>query len=163
MTDDQLAGRISIRTGTSHDLDAVIELWKELMDFHAALDPLFMMCPEGPDNFRKHLLESLESGDAVVFVAVSDNRTVGYLKAEIACYPPVFVRKRYGAISDVAVTADHRRMGTGEMLVAKALDWFRDRGLDRAEMRLSNFNPVSRAFWEKIGFQPYVTTLFRDL
>lgn len=66
-------------------------------------------------------------------------------------------------ISDAAVSAGFRRQGIGEAMVEEARRWFLDRGLTRMEMRLLNANEVSTAFWEKMGFIPYMTSMFKKL
>jgi len=152
-----------IRKAVSEDLPAVIELWTELMDFHRDIDPLFTRSAIAADNFLKYVGESMETDDSELFVADVSGKLVGYLLANVSKYPPVFVQERYGEISDAAVTASFRRQGIGEALVAAAAHWFREKGLTRMEMRLLNTNPVSTAFWEKMGFVPYMTTLYKDI
>lgn len=142
----------------------VIELWKELMDFHRDFDPLFTRSPEGASNFQKFILENMNSDDSRMFVAEEqDGKLVGYLKADVAKYPPVFEKAKYGLIADIAVTASRRRDGIGKILVDTAAKWFLKKGISRMEMRLVNANPVSTAFWAKMGFKPYISTLFRDI
>ena len=152
-----------IRKAVSEDLPAVIDLWTELMDFHRDIDPLFTRSAEAADNFLKYLGENMDADDSELFVAEVSGKLVGYVMANVSKYPPVFVQERYGAISDAAVTASFRRQGIGEALVAAAAHWFREKGLTRMEMRLLNTNPVSTAFWEKMGFVPYMTTLYKDI
>ena len=152
-----------IRRGDAKDLHGVIELWKELMDFHREIDPMFTRHPRGADNFTKFLMELMDSPDAALFVSEEDGELTGYLLATVSKYPPVFMEENYGMITDAVVTASRRRQGTGEALVEKAAEWFREKGLTRMEMRLVNANPVSSSFWRKMGFQPYLTTLFKEL
>lgn len=152
-----------VRRAFEKDIPAVLELWKELMDFHGEIDPLFTRSPDGGDNFMNHLKERLESPDSVLFVAETGGVIAGYLLAGVAHYPPVFIEKNYGMINDVAVSAGFRRQGIGEAMVEEARRWFLDRGLSRMEMRLLNANETSTAFWEKMGFSPYMTSLFRKI
>lgn len=152
-----------IRKAVAEDLPAVIELWTELMDFHRDLDPLFTRSAEAADSFLKYLGESMESDDTELIVAEVSGELVGYVLANVSKYPPVFDQEKYGMISDAAVADSYRRQGIGEALVTSATDWFREKGLSRMEMRLLNANPVSCAFWEKMGFVPYMTTLYKDI
>jgi GNAT superfamily N-acetyltransferase len=155
--------KTEIRKAVSEDLPVVLELWTELMDFHKDIDPLFTRSAQAADNFLKYIGESMEKDDSELFVAEVSGKLVGYVMANVSKYPPVFVQEKYGMISDAAVTASFRRRGTGEALVAAAADWFREKGISRMEMRMLNANSVSGAFWEKMGFLPYMTTLFKDI
>lgn len=152
-----------VRMASEDDLPGIVELWKEMIDFHGRLDPLFTRSQGGAGSFESFLRENMVKEGTALFVAEVEGRAVGYLLANECSYPPVFTRERYGMISDAAVTASCRRQGTGEALVNAAARWFRERGLSRMEMRLLNANPISTAFWRKMGFIPYMTTLFREL
>ena len=152
-----------VRKAVGEDIPGVLELWKELMDFHRDIDPMFTRSPRGVDNFLKHLMELLDGPDTALFVSEENGKLTGYLLATVNKYPPVFMKESYGMISDAVVTASRRRMGTGEALVNKASEWFREQGLTRVEMRLLNANMVSSSFWRKMGFQPYLTTLYKEL
>jgi len=152
-----------IRPAVAEDLPGVIDLWTELMDFHRDIDPLFTRSAEAADNFLRYMNENLDSDDSELFVAELSGSLAGYVLANVSRYPPVFVQERYGAISDAAVAAAFRRQGIGEALVNAAAQWFMEKGLNRMEMRLLNANPVSAAFWKKMGFNPYMTTLFKDI
>lgn len=152
----------SIRRAEKVDLPEVVELWKGLMDFHGNLDPFFSRSDEGPENFRKWVEKQMESDDAELFVAVSGDDVLGYIKLEICSYPPVLNLDRYGMISDAAVSEAHRRGGIGEALHERAMEWFDEKGIGRIELRVANVNPVARGFWKKMGYQPYLTTMFRE-
>ena len=80
-----MENNLTIRKAELSDLAQVVELWKELMDFHSELDPLFMCSEDGPGNFLK---------------------------------------------------------------------WI--------ELRVSNANDVAQGFWEKMGFKPYMTTIYKE-
>jgi hypothetical protein len=41
-------------------------------------------------------------------------------------------------------------------------DWFRAQGIRRIEVRHSTFNAIAARFWPKMGFTPYLRTLFLE-
>jgi ribosomal protein S18 acetylase RimI-like enzyme len=150
--------KLRIRKAYISDIEDIVTLWKELMDFHGKVDELFRRSDEGADNFRQFLVSQHESENSELIVAEYDGKVVGYAKLEISKYPPVFERKSYGMISDIAVSGDYRRMGIGEALVDEAAEWFAKKNIDRIEMRVVSANSVGRGFWEKMGFKPYMIT-----
>ncbi len=62
-----------------------------------------------------------------------------------------------------AVTANYRRCGIGEELVKEMLKWFRDHDIKRIEVKVSVHNELSTAFWRKMGFNPYIETLYLEV
>ena len=42
-------------------------------------------------------------------------------------------------------------------------DWLRKKGVRRIEVRHSTFNEIAAGFWSKMGFIPYLQTLFVEL
>jgi GNAT superfamily N-acetyltransferase len=96
-------------------------------------------------------------------VAKCNGRIAGHSLAFISEYPPVLTIKRYGLFQDLAVTADYRKCGIGESLFDKTLKWFREHGIERIEVRVSVHNELSTAFWRKMGFKPYLETLYMEI
>lgn len=157
-----MQSNLKIRKATSADLPAIVKLWKDLMDFHCNLDPFFSRSQDGHENFLKWVEKEMESDSAELFVADSSGKILGYIKIEISNYPPVFELKKYGMISDAAVATKYRRKGIGEALYQQAMDWFENKGIERIELRVANVNPVAQGFWRKMGFIPYMTTMFKE-
>ena len=100
--------------------------------------------------------------DAELIVADISGNVIGYAKIEIAKYPPVFEKKQYGMISDIAVSKKYRRRGIGHALFNESVKWFSELKIKRIELRVSNANDVAQGFWEKMGFKPYMTTLYKE-
>ena len=90
-----------------------------------------------------------------------NDEIVGFLFAERKQYPPCFVKRDHGLISDLAVTADRRRRGIGAALLAEGMAWFASQGLETVEARVLMANPISTSFWQKMGFSPYLQTVRR--
>lgn len=151
-----------IREANRSDLPEIVDLWKEFMDFHRDYDNFYARSKDGPSNFHKHIEGQIESDDAALLVAEESGRIIGYAKIGISQYPPVFEVDKYGLISDVAVAEEYRRQGIGEALFDKSKEWFEGKGISRIELRVANVNPVARGFWSKMGFKPYMTTMFKE-
>jgi len=152
-----------IRKATRRDLDAIVALARELMDFHKARDPLFTRSADFDALFGRFALRNIRRVSACVLVATIDERIVGYCQAMLDRHPPSLRDPEYGLILDFCVTAAYRRTGVGEQMFTAMREWFRTKGVRRIEVRHSTFNEVAARFWPKMGFTPYLRTLFLDL
>jgi len=157
------ARAIAVRRATRDDVPAIVELWKEFMDFHADRDPIFTRAVDGHQRFAEFITEEISADESVVHVAVQGERLVGYCLAKLARRPAVFRDRWYGSISDLAVTERLRRRGLGQLLLAATREWFVQQGVTRIELLAAVANTVSTGFWEKLGFRPYLETLFLEL
>ena len=54
-----------VRRATEKDLQPMIELWKGLMDFHAARDPIFIRRPDGEQNWEVLVRTNMASDNAL--------------------------------------------------------------------------------------------------
>jgi ribosomal protein S18 acetylase RimI-like enzyme len=154
--------QVVLRQATLNDIPAIVELWKEMIDFHRIRDPFFTRAVDGEDVFAEFVEKNINSETACVYVATVGGTIVGYCQGMLGKHPPVLVQTDYGRILDFAVTADYRRTGVGERLCRALQGWFVLRGVHRIEVRHSEFNEIASRFWPKMGFQPYMKTLFKE-
>lgn len=152
-----------IRTATRHDLEAIGDLWVELMTFHSQLDPRFSIPPQGRANYIHHSMLALRDSNYRILVAEDHQQVVGYLMAYIAQNPPIFPFPTYGFIADICVTHSARRNGFGEQLVKEISSWFRSRGMSNIQLNVAYHNPVSQAFWRKMGCTDYLQHMWVSL
>ncbi len=153
---------ITIRKATTKDVPAIVELWKELMDYHKKLDPLFTRSPAGHKRFAEFLTNHINNADSRVLIALHRTRPVGYCMATISKYPPVFEKQQYGELSDMAVTKKYRRRGIGKELIKAVRKWYAKKSINRIEARYSTANEVAAGFWAGAGFNPYLKTTFLE-
>lgn len=153
---------LTIRTAQRTDLVDVVQLWKDLMDFHGRIDPLFTRSEDALDKFHDFISKQLDSEEAEVIIADKAGKIIGYSFIEISKYPPVFERDEYGRISDVVVADEHRRCGIGRALFDASMKWFSEQGINRIELRVAYQNNLARGFWEKMGFKPLMMTMYRE-
>lgn len=153
----------AIRQAIPEDVTAIVDIWKEFMDFHAVRDRHFTRSTDGHERFADFISGRIVHEASCVLVAEQMEQVVGYCLAVISHYPPVFLYDTYGAISDLAVRASKRRQGIGQALVNHALAWFAAHDISRVELRVAISNEASMAFWRKMGFVPYVEMLYKEL
>ena len=148
--------KITIRRARQSDLDDMVVLWKEMMDFHRKSDRHFARSPKGHANWTKFAAGMIRSKKALVLVGRHRGELVGHLIACVDKYPPVFQDKVYGAIHDMVVRSEYRRHGVGTKLFREARQWFRKKGIKRIELGVAATDPISTSFWGKMGFKTFM-------
>ena len=151
-----------LRKATVKDIPAIIELWKELMDFHKTRDPFFTRAADGEEVFSQYMEKNINSETACVYVAIIGGTIVGYCQGILEKHPPILAETDYGQVLDFVVSADYRRTGVGERLCKALLGWFVLKGVHRLEVRHSEFNETASRFWAKMGFKPFLKTLSKE-
>lgn len=131
----------------------IVKLWKDFMDFHAALDPFYARRGKAHIGYEKHLMKSIGSPNRQLFVALDGKRVIGYAYAEIMKYAPVLRLTRYGYISDLYIDPACRRRGVGESLYNIVREWFVQKGLTTIELGIAAKNGTAESFWRKLGFR----------
>ncbi len=151
---------MEITPATRSHVPEIVEIWKEFMDFHKGVDPFFSRSENGHSNFEKFVESQIKSDDAQVLVALRGGRVVGYSISQISEYPPVFEHEKYGSICDLAVKANCRRKGIGELILSEILQWFESRNMERIELRVAAKNRIGYSFWKKHGFEEHMHVLY---
>lgn len=148
-----------IRTARQEDAEKIVDLWRELMAFHEAVDERFVRSEDSAAKFRTFLEINIDSSNAHVLVAISNGGLVGYTMAQEARRPPVFAMQVVVEIMDVAVSSASRRCGIGRTLVEGMRDWARERGAETVFLGVAAANPAALAFWADMGARPYIHLL----
>jgi ribosomal protein S18 acetylase RimI-like enzyme len=151
-----------LRKAMLKDIPAIIELWKEMMDFHKKRDPFFTRAIDGEQVFSEYLEKNINSETACVYVAIIGGTIVGYCQGTLEKHPPMLTAADYGQVLDFAVSGDYRRTGVGERLCKALQGWFVLKGVHRIEVRHSEFNEAASRFWAKMGFKPFLKTLYKE-
>lgn len=141
----------------------IIEIWKELMDFHSDIDPFFTRKDNGHQIFEEYVKESIESQESQIFVALDGMNVVAYSLSNIAQYPPVFEHSTYGYVSDIAVKKEYWGQGIGTRLLNEIKKWFSQQGITRIELHVSSVNEVACSFWRKQGFKEYKYAMYLEI
>jgi GNAT superfamily N-acetyltransferase len=144
-----------IREANVDDINTIVDLWEELMNFHIQKSDLYEIKPDARQIYAYYLKEILKSTESVVLVYEIENRIVGYLMAEETLNTPVYKETNIGTIIEICVTENYRNKGIGEELLSKIETWFLDKGINRVECLVSDFNEISKVFWFKNDYKPY--------
>jgi GNAT superfamily N-acetyltransferase len=153
-----------IQPAIPDNLESIVALWYEFIEFHRQHDPSFAGSPEAADHYRRFVAEKLADPNWLVLVAVDETSVVGYCLAAIMERPPLyFAVNRYGFVEDMIVTQQYRRRGVGYLLYDRIEAWLKANKVTRIELRATVANEVSQAFWKRAGFKEFVVTLVKEI
>ena len=154
---------MEITPARAQDIDAILDLWGELAQLHASLDPAFTPAAGWRPSYAGYLATLLDRPDARVLVAREGERSVGYGVARITILPPFFADRRRGFIQDVFTRQGYRRRGIARRLVSELLDWLRGEAVAMVELTVATNNAEAIRLWESLGFRPYMQHFKRTL
>jgi len=158
-----MAKKVIIRKAVTEDVPSIVELWKELMDFHKARDRFFSRSQTGDKSFADFITGHILNDTSYVLVAEAGKDIIGYCLAILSKYPPVLEIQEYGLVQAIAITKKYRCKGVGKKLFKKVQTWFSERGIHRIEAPVAKSNKLAREFWAKMGFTPYLETVFLEI
>ena len=138
-------------------MDAVVELslraWASVYESLCQIlgDPIFSRLHE-PD-WRAVQAEAVRSSctseDRDVFVAVADDRPVGFAAVALNAF-----HERMGVVDIIAVDPEYQRRGIATQLMDRSIDHMRERGMDIAAVGTGGDpgHAPARALYETFGF-----------
>lgn len=143
-----------IREANKEDMKPIIDLWHEMMDFHIERSNLYQMKNNARELYSDYLNDVLINPDYITLVFENENKILGYLIATESNDPPIY-EGIVGIVMELSVTQKHRNNGIGEKLLENIETKFLEKGIDRIECMVSDFNEISKGFWFKNGYKPY--------
>lgn len=144
-------------------LPAIVRLWEEMLDYHKDIDPIFTRVPGGSKKYEKFISGSFGSSKQQLFVALDDDKAVGYAFIVILNPPPPLGKQKYGFITDMAVRRAYRRQGIGKMMLDEIMNWCRNKRLKRLELSVASRNRIGNSFWARTGFEEYLKRMYMKL
>lgn len=143
-----------IREATKEDMESIVDLWQELMDFHIERSDLYQMKSNARELYSDYLKDVMINPDYITLVFENEKGILGYLVATESNDPPIY-EGTVGIVMELSVTQKHRNKGIGEKLLTYIEKKFLEKGIDRIECMVSDFNEISKGFWHKNGYEPY--------
>jgi ribosomal protein S18 acetylase RimI-like enzyme len=164
MTADTHADPV-VRRATRADLPSLGSLGALLVQAHHDFDPLrFVAASERtPERYAAFLGSQLDDPDAVLLVAESDARVVGYAFARIEDYDWMMLRGPAGMVHDLVVDPGHRGGGVGRVLLDAALSHLASRGAPRVVLSTAERNDGAQRLFERLGFRRTMIEMTREL
>jgi len=167
---------ILIRRAEGRDLPELGELGAALMRIHYAFDQLRFLEPGGGDQagYTRFLASQLDDDDAVIYVAEQRGppsrdalrgtiHILGYVYAAIEPLSWKDLRDEAGYIHDLLVVDEARRLGVGEALLERAIEWLVERRMPRVLLGTAAQNETARRLFERRGFRATMVEMTLEL
>lgn len=146
---------MEIRFATCKDIPDVLRLLQQVGRVHH----------EGrPDLFRENaqkygasqMLHTVENANTPLFVAVEDDRVLGYAFCQMRTIEqnPVFHDRTELYLDDLCVDESCRRGGIGKALYQAVLDYARQKKCHHLTLNVWHFNEGALKFYQSCGMQP---------
>jgi ribosomal protein S18 acetylase RimI-like enzyme len=149
------AKEIQVREAKADDLEAMAEIWWQLMSEHAERDPEYwglIARGEAVKMFRKWREQNLGDAKHISLAAVAKGRVVGFVHGIIRERISIYPLNRVGYLNDIAVRRDSRGQGVGRALLDALEAAFRERGVRCLELMVDEDNPAAQKLYESSGF-----------
>jgi GNAT superfamily N-acetyltransferase len=149
------------------DLSFVLQLAKELTNFHHRLDDYYQTWQGRSKKYKKWLLQNLGRKNFKILIAKNDkNEIIAYGIATIKkpTKPTSYIKfKKFGFIEAIYVKDKFRRKGIGKEIFKKFLEWFKSNGVRVIELTVHEKNKLGIVFWKKHGFFEFYKGMRREL
>ena len=143
----------AIRPGRKEDAAEAARLWMQSATEHTAHDRVYETSPGAEKTMRRFLADVANSSYSFLFVAVTGERTVGFISGELRQGSPTFLPKTWASVDDVFVEPEHRNRGMGQALLQSVQAWARERNADGISLQVAAANTRGRKFYDDLGFR----------
>ncbi|MDP3974345.1 MAG: GNAT family N-acetyltransferase [Candidatus Daviesbacteria bacterium] len=151
-----------IRKAHLEDLKTIQDLSKELIEYDSRWVPYFNLGWSHDKDGEKFFRKVLTGRNRICFIAIIDNKIVGYLAGAIL--PSLSWRKiKRLEITNIFIKEKFRNQNIGNRLVDIFFEWGRKKGIKRAVVVASSGNDKAIKFYIKKRFSSVFLTLESDI
>ncbi len=152
---------MEIRKAREQDIDAILELNRQIGEIHFAQAPQ-VFCPPSPEE-RAFLLAAIAAEGRLFCVAEQDGAVAGFLTARIDINEtiPFLSKEPICRIGTLVVHEGHRSRGIGKALIAHCDEWGKAQGASQLRLEVMAFNERAKALYERLGFKMLSQTMAR--
>lgn len=145
-----------IRIAQESDLSRVNELRAQVSELHAAGRPDIFK-PGFPEVLADHIREIFEDDTRHILIAEQEGRIVAFACLAEIDLPekPHKPARRFIEVDEFGVDASCHRQGIGRSFFEGIAAFAKERGFDRIELNMWEFNEKALRFYEAIGFTTY--------
>ena len=152
---------LTIRKATIKDLDSILELSDQLLQFHNQLDSYYTIYSKYEDH-REYYQEQLTKKDTLYIVAEMDGNIVGFASCYIISIPKTKAPK-IGVLVANFVQKEFRGKGVGTKLYNFRMNWFKKQKVSFVEMNVDARNKKALKLWKKFCFEDYQIKLKKKI
>lgn len=145
-----------VRFAKESELDRVNELRKQVNDLHVKGKPEIFK-PGFPDELRDYIYAIWDDLYKKIVVCERDGAICGYAILNHIRRPetPFMYERDYLDIDEFGVDEAYRRTGVATEMIGFIREYVKERGFDRIELNMWEFNTDALAFYEASGFKTY--------
>ena len=145
-----------IRFAKENELVRVNELRKQVNDLHVEGEP--DVFKEGfNDELRDHVYDIWNDSEQEIVVADSDGTICGFAVLHHIVKPatPFMYERDFMDVDEFCVDREYRRQGVASEIITFIRKYAKERGFNRIELNMWEFNQDALAFYEAVGFKTY--------
>ncbi len=139
-------GKLEIKKVSEGDIGRLIEIY---LESYKGLEEYAYTHPKDVGSYIRWLLKRDSEG---VWKAEINGDTVGFIAVDSNWFSKR-EHNNVGAIHEIVVLPDYRGRGIGSSLVRKALEYFKNKGLKKAELWVGDENEGAKKLYKKLGFK----------
>ena len=147
---------MTVRFAEERDLPAVNRLRRQVNDLHVSGRPETFK-PGFTPELENHIFTIFQDPDQDILLAETEGVVCGFAVLHEICRPetPFMFQRHYLDVDEFCVDEAFRRGGVGRALIDRAKTIAKERGFDRLELNMWEFNKGALAFYEAAGFETY--------
>lgn len=148
-------GYVEIRKLTESDYDKIIELYKELDDFHVQARPDYFIYREKDKIYPKDaFIHNLAYPGGLELGAFDDEQIVGIVNATLWEESGMVKDVKTVCLDNIYVSPTYRRRGIAAKLFTEVEAWAKEQGAVRLELYTWDFNKGAIAMYQAMGMTP---------
>ena len=145
-----------IRFAREEELGRVNELRKEVNDLHVEGRPDIFK-PGFQAELQDYVYEIWKDPNKELLVAEKDGVICGFAVVNLVNKPetPFMFARTFLDVDEFCVAKEYRRQGVATEMIAFIKDYAREKGFQRLELNMWEFNEGALDFYESVGFKTY--------
>ena len=153
-----------VRFAREEELDRVNELRKEVNDLHVEGRPDIFK-PGFNDELRDYIHEIWKDPGKEIVVSEKDGRICGFAVLNCISKPenPFMFARDFLDVDEFCVDQEYRRQGIAREMIDFIKEFAKEKGFQRLELNMWEFNEGALKFYEAVGFKTYRRYMDMDL
>lgn len=145
-----------IRFAKENELVRVNELRKQVNDLHVEGKPEVFKAGFN-DELRDHVYDIWNDPEQEIVVADSDGIICGFAVLHHIVKPatPFMYERDFMDVDEFCVDKEYRRQGVASEIITFIRKYAKEKGFNRIELNMWEFNQDALAFYEAVGFKTY--------
>ena len=146
---------MEIRKLTESDYDMVIELYKELDEFHVQSRPDYFVPRDTDETYPKDaFVHNLSHPGVLELGAFENEQLVGFVRASLWEESGMVKDIKTVCLDNVFVLPAYRRKGIATRLFLEVESWAKEQGAIRLDLHTWDFNKDAIAMYQAMGMTP---------